>query len=345
MAIVQYTGIVNQLRGKLNGSVFNKSKTAFTLQRKQQQSRGIKGNQSNVRQYFQQAQRAWKQISSANQAAWQTAASNNPSTNRFGEQVALAGYNQFVKANIYRIQSQLEVLASPDASPATQPAGTFIENGGVSYSQTAGGAVAFLVDVNYFTDAPANDYILLVDISLPISSGITAYHGRFAYIGSTVNPASGNQHYERTMGTRYPYPSPLQFGYLRMRLIYALNGAVVYTNINRISFQTDLVLFGLSISPTSGNAPYTLSVESSSGYPLPPDYEARFFQTPFQADSCPVAPWSGTISQSVTDALTETGTAMLSVSVPSDRCRGYRVQLYYRGVAIGNSLYTYVDNI
>lgn len=345
MAVVQYTGIVNQIRGKLNGSVFNKSKTAFTLQRKQQQSRGIKGNQTNVRQYFQTAQRAWKQISSANQAAWQTAASNNPSTNRFGEQVALAGYNQFVKANIYRIQSGLEILASPDASPAVQPSGTFAELNGFSYSQTSGGAVRFIVDVQYSTDAVATDYILLVDISLPISSGITAYHGRFAYIGSTVNPDNGNQHYERTMGTRYPYPSPLQFGYLRMRLIYALNGAVVYSNVNRLSFQTDLVLFGLTITPTSGAAPYTLSVESSSGFPLPPDYEARFFQTAIQIGSCPVAPWSGDFAQMATDNLTETGVTVLTTSVPSGRCRGYRVQLYYRGVAIGDSLYVYTDNI
>lgn len=49
MAIIQYTAVVNQIRGKLNGSVFNKTKTGYTLQRKQQQSKGDRGFQSEIR--------------------------------------------------------------------------------------------------------------------------------------------------------------------------------------------------------------------------------------------------------------------------------------------------------
>lgn len=235
MAVVQYTGIVNQVRGKLNGSVFNKARNANTLQRKQQQTAGAKGFQSEIRNVFSDVQRQWKDATPQQKNDWQEAANNNPSRDRFGSPTILSGYNQYIKANIFRwyaiglIFSQVDPLPAPSANVFD----FFIQD--LAFTATPAGRVQLDFGFSFQSTDTSGNFIGIIDVSLPVSRGVTTYYKRFSFVVSggvlTSNEVIGTV----DMGTKYPLPRPTQRVLARLRVIYALNGAVVQ------EFQDDII--------------------------------------------------------------------------------------------------------
>lgn len=227
MAVVQFTGIVNQVRGKLNGSVFNKSRNANTLQRKQQQTLGSKGFQSEIRNIFSDVQRNWKTTTPSEKNDWQSAAQNNPSRDRFGNQTILSGYNQYIKANIFREYSLNLTANFVDPLPA--PAGVltsfFITD--IEFTVTPAGRVSVDFEFNIASSGEQPTLGLIIDISLPISQGVTNYYKRYTFI---YGVEYGNQTIitgTQDLGTKYPLPRVSQRVIARARVVYNGNGAVV----------------------------------------------------------------------------------------------------------------------
>ena len=102
MAVIQYSALVTQLRGKLGGSQFNKGHAGYSLQRKSTPTiRDTKAQQIH-RQRVALAQRAWKEETDQRRLQAAQCAAANPTTDRFGQQVTLSGYNQYVKIMTYR---------------------------------------------------------------------------------------------------------------------------------------------------------------------------------------------------------------------------------------------------
>ena len=210
MAIIQYTGIVNQIRGKLNGSVFNKSRNGFTLQRKQQPTKGQSGLQSRRRAVFAQAQRRWKDLTPSQQTQAQISANNNPTRDRFGEQVILAGYNHFVKANVMSLLSTQQFLDNmlPDSA---DPRNYILTEGSFSLIPADGGHrfqnQNAVIDVS---NVDLNGLTFFFYVSMPLSSGITRYSGRW-FLGNALyftnsGPSSGlvNLEFPDSLVQNYP---------------------------------------------------------------------------------------------------------------------------------------------
>lgn len=103
MAVIQYSALVTQLRGKLGGSQFNKGHAGYSLQRKSTPTIRQTPAQLRQRQIVSQVQRSWKEETEQrkNQAA--QAAISNPTYNRLGQQVVLSGYNHYVKMMTWRL--------------------------------------------------------------------------------------------------------------------------------------------------------------------------------------------------------------------------------------------------
>lgn len=231
MAIVQYTAAVNQLRGKLNGSTFNKSKTAYTLQRKQSQVKRARGLQGLARQHFQRAQREWKNTTAGQKGSWQSTAANNPATDRFGQQVILSGYNQFIKANIFRYSIGLPTLFTGYAS-AAPVFSDFADYNIYDYEldETSG---TWYIDVGYWmqNDIPGTEFGILVDVSLPYSRGITSYQGRYVFVGGSSSMQTTLQHAQRVLSSEYGIPRDGMYYNVRFRVVHLLSGAVVYSEV------------------------------------------------------------------------------------------------------------------
>ena len=102
MAVIQYSALVTQLRGKLGGSQFNKGHAGYSLQRKSTPTIRRTPAQLRWRQTISLIQRSWKNESAVRKNQATQAALSNPTTDRFGQQVVLSGYNQYVKIMSWR---------------------------------------------------------------------------------------------------------------------------------------------------------------------------------------------------------------------------------------------------
>ena len=103
MAVIQYSALLTQLRGKLGGSQFNKGHNSYSLQRKSQPVIRQTILQMQQRQRVATVQRSWKNESGTRQAESSQASTSNPTTDRFGQQVVLSGYQYYVKMMVYRL--------------------------------------------------------------------------------------------------------------------------------------------------------------------------------------------------------------------------------------------------
>lgn len=236
MAIIQYTGIVNQIRGKLNGSVFNKSRSVNTLQRKQQQPKGVRGNQSEVRGRFNDIQRAWKNLPPLTQQAWQLVAQNNPDRNRFGELVVLSGYNKYIQCRM-NVQYNGSFVSTPPPTAPAEPLDV-VSNvvNSLSVTPQPDGTVIASANITLSLAAPRS-FGLGVAISMPVSSGVTAYHGRFVAVGSVT--ASGNLSgvsITGNIGGFYPEPQTGQKVVVRLQAVNPGNGVVIWTSYHELIF-------------------------------------------------------------------------------------------------------------
>ena len=236
MAVVQYTGIVNQVRGKLNGSVFNKSRNAFTMQRKQQQTKGSKGSQSEIRNVFSNVQRTWKTATDVQRTDWQLAAQNNPSVDRFGNQTILSGYNQFIKANVVRWYA-LDLI-TPIVQPETAPALTVIDFvlSNVSFTPNADGTVTCDFEYSFDSSDSNSNFIFNADVSLPLGAGVTTYYGRYVWIDGAYVFGSNQRNGSVVISGKYPIPMTGQRVLLRLRAYYVFNGAQVFEDIQSITY-------------------------------------------------------------------------------------------------------------
>lgn len=184
MAIIQYTALVNQIRGKLNGSVFNRSRNANTLQSKQMPPKRLSSLQSRHRAVFSSVQRSWKTLSSPNHAAASLAAANNPTVDRFGNEVVLSGYNHWVKANLIRRQAGLEILDQLITSPAPPIYADFIDST-IVWEESGDGLYDVSIGADMDLTGQSNvSWVIMGYISFPTSPGVTNYNGRWFYSGS-----------------------------------------------------------------------------------------------------------------------------------------------------------------
>lgn len=227
MAVVQYTGIVNQVRGKLNGSVFNKARNANTLQRKQQQTAGAKGFQSEIRNVFSEVQRSWKDATPQEKNDWQEAANNNPSRDRFGNPTILSGYNQFIKANIFRWYAidMIGAFVVPLPAPAVGLSDFFITS--LVFNITPNGRVQCDYEFTFSSTDNNGEFIYIIDVSLPVSRGVTTYYKRFSFIVGGVFQLANTVSGSVDLGLKYPVPRATQRVIARIRGIWTPNGSVV----------------------------------------------------------------------------------------------------------------------
>jgi hypothetical protein len=236
MAVVQYTGIVNQVRGKLNGSVFNKARNANTLQSKQQQTKGSKGSQSEIRNVFSSVQRNWKTATDNQKIDWQLCADNNPSRDRFGNLTILSGYNQYIKANILRWYAFGEF--STELGTATAPS-VVLSNftlSDLAFTRNSDGTITCDYDIAFDTNNGTGEIGVLFDVSLPISRGVTTYYGRYVFIAGGVS--FGTNAYTGTvvLSAKYPVPMSQQRVLLRLRLFDTLSGAIIVEDFQSIIY-------------------------------------------------------------------------------------------------------------
>ena len=92
MALIKLTAIVDNISGKLNGTVFAKNKGGNYMRSKSKPSNPKTAAQMAVRAQFGAISSAWKGLSESARSAWRESASNFPYINRLGDSKILSGF-------------------------------------------------------------------------------------------------------------------------------------------------------------------------------------------------------------------------------------------------------------
>ena len=240
MAIVEYTGAVNQIRGKLNGSVFNKSKSSFTLQRKQSPKKAVSSIQSQRRASFGNVQRSYKLISLSEQAIATQTAVNNPVFDRLGNLSVLSGYNQWVKANLVRSQVSLPILNELDPSLAL-PFAYDLEFVELRFSDFSPTQRSVEIDMFAVSQAPIGEELYAIwSLGLPVSPGVSSYNQGFVLGGYDIVSvdSSPNPPFSVTelvvLDAEYPVPFEDQYIFLRVDFWRVSSGSLVNSELFRV---------------------------------------------------------------------------------------------------------------
>lgn len=99
MAQVQYTGLVNSIKGKLGGSIFQGSGTNCQVKSRRGNGRVYTQSFQKQKNVIALAAMKWSQLTDAQRNAWSAMATNWPSVSVFGDGRILTGYNLFMKLN------------------------------------------------------------------------------------------------------------------------------------------------------------------------------------------------------------------------------------------------------
>lgn len=99
MALIKLTAIVDNISGKLNGTVFAKNKGGNYMRSKSKPSNPKTAAQMAVRAQFGAISSAWKALTESARSAWRESASNFPYINRLGDSKILSGFALHQKLN------------------------------------------------------------------------------------------------------------------------------------------------------------------------------------------------------------------------------------------------------
>lgn len=112
MARVQFSAIVNSVRGKVGGSVFQRNRSGYSFKNKSLSVNQQTEKQTNSRSYVAQVQNAWRSLSSTDRNLWQLFANLQPVKNKNNFNVNLNAYQLFLKYNLIRIHCGFTILTT-----------------------------------------------------------------------------------------------------------------------------------------------------------------------------------------------------------------------------------------
>ena len=115
MALLKFSALVAEARGKLNGVVLARNQYGPYVRTKTTPANPATAYQVAVRSYLADASSTWRTLSEDQRSAWEWAARNATRRNIFGDSAPLSGFNHFVK--LYCRALNLGATPLEDAPP------------------------------------------------------------------------------------------------------------------------------------------------------------------------------------------------------------------------------------
>lgn len=174
MAVIKYSGLVDQLRGRLNGTVFSKFHDGFSSYKKGQPKQGGSEAQLLRRKDMQKASQLWGNLTPPQRQAWAYIAANTPVTNRLGDSVHLPAFQYFVKYAMYEYLMDFPPNENP-SNALTDP-------------------YTYGIQVLNFEATQENNRYLITDLSLRFTIAVTSIERTYApvYISYPISRQDSN---------------------------------------------------------------------------------------------------------------------------------------------------------
>ena len=180
MALIKLTAIVDQISGKLNGTVFSHNKGGAYMRSKGAVSNPQTLAQMAVRATFGAIAASWSQLTEFARESWRQVASANPYINRIGDSKTLSGfaYHQQVNLNLSLIGEGSVQFPPEQQTPsvAVNPSSTATNNAGNDDIQLT--AMSETEDINDATTT------FLIYATPPISAGVSNFDNQLRLIST-----------------------------------------------------------------------------------------------------------------------------------------------------------------
>lgn len=148
MALIKLTAIVDNISGKLNGTVFAKNKGGHYMRSKSKPTNPRTAQQMAVRGAFGAISSAWRSLPEAARNAWNEIASDFPYINKLGDSKVLSGFalHQKLNRNIGLVEG--DALQYPPAPQGVASISEITPSFKVSELKVEGAAVSELGQKN-----------------------------------------------------------------------------------------------------------------------------------------------------------------------------------------------------
>lgn len=200
MALIKLTAIVDNISGKLNGTVFAKNKGGNYMRSKSKPSNPKTAAQMAVRAQFGAISSAWKNLTENARSAWRESASSFPYINRLGDSKILSGFalHQKLNTNLELIGEDALTFPPEPISPVNFTSVTLTASVD-SEDDHVFGILAPLAAVD-------TNSVTLVFATPPLSAGIENFENKLRLIGYSLSSnfattVNLNDEYEPVFGT------------------------------------------------------------------------------------------------------------------------------------------------
>ena len=166
MGKIKFSAIVSAASGKIGGNVFARNASGAYVRTWANPVNPNTTKQQSVRTSFANLVSAWKNLSEANQQAWQDMAPQYPYTDRLGETKQYTGQQLYIKLN----QNLAVVGTSALSTPLVPQTFTSIGIDNIDFDLTAGVLTTGEVE---FSQQGASTEAFIIEVTTSLSGGIT----------------------------------------------------------------------------------------------------------------------------------------------------------------------------
>lgn len=194
MALIKLTAIVDNISGKLNGTVFANNKGGHYMRSKSKPTNPQTPEQSLRRSIFASIASSWRELNQGQRNAWDQAAQDFPYTNRLGDTKILSGFSlhQKLNTNLSLIDAAAE-LAGP---PSPQGVGSVVGAIGSFIIPTLPDSP--LSEIEFDMEGKREGTSVLVFATAGLSPGISNFNNRLRFIGTGTPQPNGTTTFDIT---------------------------------------------------------------------------------------------------------------------------------------------------
>jgi len=196
MATIKHSGLIDQLKGKLHGSVFQSGPGGNVIRGGKMYCRTAMYNRNNATYITPQVSSMWKTLAQSDRDTWQAQVGNYPTTDKFGNPRTPSAYTLFMKVNACLANIGLTELATAIAPIA------FTDFTGLTFGL---GPTSFLEVV--LPVLPTTQEVLMYELTPAFTQGRNMPVGYWRFLKKAARPAGTHI----TLGTQWEgaFGSPL----------------------------------------------------------------------------------------------------------------------------------------
>jgi len=176
MARIKFTAIVEDIRGSIGGTTFQKNAYGYSAKRRPNMVKPNSPNQLASQIRFSQAVRAWDALTNEQRANWETYASTYPQYSKHNLDSQLSGYALFVKYNSLYLYQNVGIRATVAlTNPVVHnPTYTLVVSGGV-------------LTIAATWDIEEEEFINIISLSRPMGNGQNFVGSRTRFVKAVTS--------------------------------------------------------------------------------------------------------------------------------------------------------------